>query len=77
MARLGTHHHEHRTESLARVYFHCHPKGTGVICKAEKGLEADTFISEYLGYDKTRDGTVSSMIGRGPVFHGSTLVPLD
>ena len=27
----------------------CHPKGTGVICKAKKGLKADTFVTEYLG----------------------------
>ncbi|CAM9312249.1 unnamed protein product, partial [Hapterophycus canaliculatus] len=43
-------HQEHRTnEPLARRYFHCHPKGTGVICKAKEGLAADKFVSEYLG----------------------------
>ncbi|CAM9778890.1 unnamed protein product, partial [Laminaria digitata] len=38
-----------RGESLVRVYFHCHPKGTGVICKDPEGLEANSFITEYLG----------------------------
>lgn len=48
-SRLGSHHYEQGIESMARSTFHCHPKGTGVICKAKEGLAADTFISEYLG----------------------------
>lgn len=48
--RLQLLHQEHRaTESLVRCYFHSHPKGTGVICKAKEGLKPDTFVSEYLG----------------------------
>ncbi|CAM9346222.1 unnamed protein product, partial [Phaeothamnion confervicola] len=34
---------------LDRDHFHCHPKGTGVVCVAPEGLPANTFVSEYLG----------------------------
>lgn len=48
-ARLVSQSHADRGELLAHIYFHCHPKGTGVICKDKEGIKADTFVTEYLG----------------------------
>lgn len=38
-----------QTQERDKACMTCHPKGTGVICKAKKGLKADTFVTEYLG----------------------------
>ncbi len=32
-----------------RNMFHCHPKGTGVVCKRLGGIPADVFVNKYLG----------------------------
>ncbi len=32
-----------------RNMFHCHPKGTGVVCQRIGGIPADVFVNKYLG----------------------------
>ncbi len=32
-----------------RNMFHCHPKGTGVVCCIQGGIPADVFVNKYLG----------------------------
>ena len=32
-----------------RSFFRVHPKGVGVICKAQEGIEPETFVTEYYG----------------------------
>lgn len=36
-------------ESLAEIYFYRHPKGDGTVYKERDGLEANTYVVEYLG----------------------------
>lgn len=38
-----------RLEKVGDEYFRIHPKGSGVICIKEEGIEAFTLVEEYLG----------------------------
>eukprot|EP00210_Caulerpa_lentillifera_P000252 g245.t1 len=38
-----------RLVSVGEEYFRVHPKGSGVICAREEGIEAFTLVEEYLG----------------------------
>ena len=60
--RVAPYHYEQSPENMSQATFRCHPKGTGVICKAKEGLAADIFVAEYLGYDTDDDNDCDVMV---------------
>ncbi len=38
-----------KARKVNRNMFHCHPKGTGVVCRRPGGIPADVFVNKYLG----------------------------
>jgi [histone H3]-lysine4 N-trimethyltransferase ATXR3 len=36
-------------QRIGADWFHCHPKGTGVLCQRPEGIPERTFVDKYLG----------------------------